>query len=120
MNIKPIKTEEDYQRALKRIDKLWDAKPDTPEGDEEEIFFTLVESYEEEHYPIPPPHPIEAIKFIMEQKGLGKSDMAKYFGIRSRVSEIFSGKRRLTGKNDEKTTSGTGRPGGSASGGLIS
>src|SRR5690348_12383014 len=96
MNIKPIRTKKDHERAIRRIEKLWDAKPHSPQGDECEILVTLVEAYEEKHYPIAPPHPVEAIKFQMEQLGMTDADLAKYVGSRSRVSEIFSGKRRLT------------------------
>ncbi len=96
MNIKPIKTQKDYKDALKRVEKLWGVKENTPKGNEFEILFTLIEKYEEEHYPIPPPDPIEAIKFRMEQMGLKKSDLARYFGYKSRVSEVLNRKRKLT------------------------
>jgi HTH-type transcriptional regulator / antitoxin HigA len=77
MNIRPIKTEEDYNNALRRIETLWGAKKDTPEGDELDLLVTLVESYEIKHYPIAPPDPIDAIKFRMEQMGLTSADMEK-------------------------------------------
>jgi HTH-type transcriptional regulator/antitoxin HigA len=96
MEIRPIKTEKDYNTALSRIDKLWGAKKDTPEGDELDLLVTLVESYELKHYPIAPPDPIEAIKFRMEQMGMTSADMVKYLGSQSRVSEILNKKRRLT------------------------
>jgi len=96
MNIKPIKTEQDYNSAISRIEELWGAKKDTPEGDELDLLVTLVESYEMKHYPIPPPDPIEAIKFRMEQMGMTKEDMVKYLGSQSRVSEILNRKRKLT------------------------
>lgn len=96
MNIKPIKTEKDYQAALKQIDKLWDAKPNTPRGDKLEILVTLVEAYEQKHYPIGPPDPIEAIKFRMEQMGLTQSDLAEAMGGKNRVSEVLNGRRSLT------------------------
>ena len=96
MEIKPIKTEEDYNMSIKRIEELWGAKRDTPEGDELDLLCTLVESYEMKHYPIAPPDPIDAIKFRMEQMGMTKADMVKYLGSQSRVSEILNGKRRLT------------------------
>lgn len=98
MNIKPIKTERDYQSALKEIDKLWDAKPNTPRGDKLEILATLVEAYEQKHYPIGPPDPIEAIKFRMEQMGLTQSDLAEAMGGKNRVSEVLNRKRNLTMK----------------------
>jgi HTH-type transcriptional regulator/antitoxin HigA len=67
MNIKVIKTEEDYRQALERLEVIFDASVDSPEGDEAEILSILIEKYEDEHYPISPPDPIEAIKFRMEQ-----------------------------------------------------
>ena len=96
MTIKPIKTERDYQKALKEIEKLWDAKPNTPKGDRLEVLVTLVEAYEQKHYKVEPPDPVEAIKFRMEQLGLKASDLAKILGGRSRVSEILNRKRKLT------------------------
>lgn len=96
MEIKPIKTEQNYNMSIKRIEELWGAKRDTPEGDELDLLCTLVESYEMKHYPIAPPDPIDAIKFRMEQMGMTKADMVKYLGSQSRVSEILNGKRRLT------------------------
>ncbi len=96
MEIRPIKTEQDYNISIKRIEELWGAKRDTHEGDELDLLCTLVESYEMKHYPIAPPDPIDAIKFRMEQMGMTKADMVKYLGSQSRVSEILNGKRRLT------------------------
>lgn len=96
MNIKVIKTEDDYQQALERLKVIFDAPMDSPEGDEAEIFSILIEKYEDEHYPIGPPDPIEAIKFRMEQMDIKKSDLAEIIGYKSRVSEIFSRKRKLT------------------------
>ena len=96
MSIKPIHTERDYEHALKRIDQLWEAKRGTPQGDEMEVLLTLVSAYEQEHHPIPPPSPVEAIKFRMEQSGMTKADLGRYLGSRSRVTELLSGKRKLT------------------------
>lgn len=96
MNIRPIKTEQDYATALSRIEELWGAKKETSEGDEFDIMVTLVEAYEQKHYPIAPPDPIDAIKFRMEQMGMSKADMVQYLGSQSRVSEILSRKRSLT------------------------
>ena len=96
MNIKPIKTETDYNYSIKRIEELWGAKLNTPEGDELDLLATLVEAYEMKHYPITPPDPIDAIKFRMEQMGLTKTELAKYLGSQSRVSEILGRKRELT------------------------
>lgn len=96
MDIKPIKTEQDYNSAIKRIEELWGSKKDTPIGDELDLLVTLVESYEMKHFPIAPPDPIDAIKFRMEQMGMTKEDMIKYLGSQSRVSEILNRKRKLT------------------------
>jgi HTH-type transcriptional regulator / antitoxin HigA len=96
MTIKPIKTERDYQNALKEIEKLWNAKPNTPMGDRLDVLVTLVEAYEQKHYKIEPPDPIEAIKFRMEQLELKPSDLAKILGGRNRASEILNKKRKLT------------------------
>jgi HTH-type transcriptional regulator/antitoxin HigA len=96
MDIRPIKTEQDYDLAINRIDELWGSKKDTLEGDELDLLVTIVESYELKNYPIAPPDPIDAIKFRMEQMGMTKADMVKYLGSQSRVSEILNGKRSLT------------------------
>ena len=96
MEIKLIKTEPDYNDALQRIESLWGAKKNSLEGDELDLLCTIVEAYEMKHFPILPPDPIDAIKFRMEQMNMTKSDMAKYFGSQSRVSEILSRKRQLT------------------------
>lgn len=96
MEIRPIKTEQDYNSAISRIEELWGARKDTPDGDELDLLVTLVESYEMKNYPIAPPDPIDAIKFRMEQMGLTNSDMVKYLGSQSRVSEILNKKRKLT------------------------
>ena len=96
MDIRPIKTENDYQEAINRIESLWGAKKDTPQGDELDLLATLVESYEMKHYPIHPPDPVDAIKFRMEQMGMSNADMVKYLGSQSRVSEVLNRKRSLT------------------------
>lgn len=96
MAIKPIKTALDYRAALKEIERLWDAKPNTPKGDRLEVLVTLVEAYEQKHYKVGPPDPVEAIKFRMEQLGLKATDLAKILGGRSRVSEVLNRKRKLT------------------------
>jgi HTH-type transcriptional regulator/antitoxin HigA len=96
MQIKPIKTVEDNKAALARIEQLWDAEPNTPEGDELEVLATLVSAFEEEHYPIEAPDPIEAIKFRMEQQGLEDKDLVPFLGQRSRVTEVMNRKRGLS------------------------
>ena len=96
MNIKPIKTKKDYDNALVQLEKIFDAKRGTKEGDMLEILSLLIENYEEEHYPIDPPDPIEAIKFRMDQMGYNQNDLADTIGSKSRVSEVLNRKRKLT------------------------
>lgn len=96
MNIRPIKTEDDYNKALERIDTLMDAKPNTIEFDELDILSTLVEVYEEKYYKIDAPDPISAIKFRMEQEGLKQKDLVSALGDETRVSKILTGQRKLT------------------------
>ncbi len=96
MEIKVIKTEEDYNKALKRLEIVFDAPIDSPQGDEAELLTILIENYEEEHFPIEAPDPIEAIRFRMEQMNMNKKDLAEVIGYKSRVSEIFSRKRKLS------------------------
>ena len=96
MKLKPIKTEKDYELALKRFDKIFDADPDTKEGDELEILALIIEDYEDKNYPIEPPDPIEAIKFRLEQMNMNQSDLAEIIGHKSRASEILNKKRKLT------------------------
>ena len=96
MVIKIIKTEEEYNQALIRLEAIFDAPADSPEGDEAELLGLLIEKYEDEYYPIDGPDPIEAIKFRMEQMDMDKNDLAKVIGYKSRVSEIFSRKRKLS------------------------
>jgi HTH-type transcriptional regulator / antitoxin HigA len=96
MNLKPIKTEADYRLALKRLEEIFDAKPDTHESDELEILGLMVDYYENKHYPIEAPDPIEAIKIRMEEMNLKQVDLIHEIGGKSRVSEILNRKRRLT------------------------
>ena len=96
MEIKLIKTENDYNQALERLEVLFDAKKGTPEGDELELLGILIEQYENTHFPIDLPDPIEAIKFRMEQLGYNQNDLAKIIGFKSRASEILSKKRKLS------------------------
>jgi len=96
MNIRPIRTDEDLKEALARVDALWGAEVGTPEGDELEVLALLIEKYEEQHCPIPPSNPIEAIKFRMDQLGLTPRDLEQYIGPSGRVSEVLRGKRRLS------------------------
>jgi len=96
MELKPIRTEQDYQGALNRLEQIFDAKPDTKEGDEAEILSLLIENYENEHYPIEAPDPIEAIRIRMEEMNLKQKDLVGVIGGKSRVSEVLNRKKRLT------------------------
>lgn len=96
MKIGIIKTEEDYRKALKRLDEIFDAPVGSKVGDEAELLVLLIENYENQHHPIDPPDPIEAIKFRMEQMGMKKKDLAEIIGYKSRVTEILNRKRKLT------------------------
>ena len=96
MKLKPIKTESDYDQALKRLEVIFDAKQGTPEGDELEILSILIDEYEQSHFPIDLPDPVEAIKFRMEQMGYTQNDLANVIGRKSRASEILIKKRKLS------------------------
>jgi HTH-type transcriptional regulator/antitoxin HigA len=96
MNIKPIRNDKDLRLAFKRLEEIFQAKPKTPEYDEMEILTTLIEVYENKHYPISSASPIEAIKFRMEQQGLSQRDLEPYIGTSGRVSEVLNGKRSLS------------------------
>jgi HTH-type transcriptional regulator/antitoxin HigA len=97
MDIKPIKTEADYEAALRETDRLMDAELDTARGDKLDVLVTLVEAYEEKHWAISPPDPIEAIKLRMEQRGLSRTELGRILGCSSgRVSEILNRKRPLS------------------------
>ena len=96
MKIAPIRNEKDYQRALKRLELIFDATKGSENGDELEILSILIDRYENENFPIGMPDPIEAIKFRMEQMGMKQKDLAEVVGFKSRVSEILSKKRKLT------------------------
>ena len=96
MEIRPIKTEADYEATLKEIEGLMSAEPDSPQGDRLDVLVTLVEAYEREHYPIGFPDPVEAIKFRMEQQGLSVEDLVPVIGRKNRVYEVLARKRPLT------------------------
>lgn len=96
MNIQLIKSENDYNQALKRLELIFDAKRGTEQGDELEVLGMLIEQYENEHFPIELPDPIEAIKFRMEQMGYNQNDLAKILGFKSRASEVLNRKRKLS------------------------
>jgi HTH-type transcriptional regulator/antitoxin HigA len=110
MDVKPIRTEADYEAALQEIDRLWGAEIGTPDGDKLDILLTLVEAYEETHYPIPAPDPIEAILHHMESQGLSRHDMEPYLGSRARVSEVLNRKRPLSLQMIRRLQTGLGIP----------
>lgn len=96
MAITPIKNEQDYRKALARMEDIFDAKRGTREGDELEVLSILVDTYENKHFPIGMPDPIEAIKYRMEQMGMKQKDLSEAMGFKSRVSEVLNRKRKLT------------------------
>jgi HTH-type transcriptional regulator/antitoxin HigA len=96
MDIRPIKTEANYDAALAEVDALWGAAEGTVDGDRLDILLTLVESYEAKHHPIPPPDPIDAIKFCMEQMSLTRKDLEPILGSRARVTDIINRRRPLS------------------------
>lgn len=96
MNIQPIHTEADLERAFARLEELWAAEEGSPEADELEVLSILIEKYEDEHYPIGPSDPIDAILFSLEQRGLSKRDLEPYIGPSGRVSEVLNRKRGLS------------------------
>jgi HTH-type transcriptional regulator/antitoxin HigA len=96
MEIKVIKTEEQYEATLNRVEEIFDSTKTSETADELELLTVLIEKYENEYHPIPLPDPIEAIKFRMEQMGYQQKDLAKVIGLKSRTSEILNRKRKLT------------------------
>jgi HTH-type transcriptional regulator/antitoxin HigA len=96
VTVRPVRTEADYDAALRDIDALMDARPGTPDGDRLDVLVTLVQAYEARHHPVPPPDPVDAIRFRMEQAGLAPRDLEPYIGSRARVSEVLNRRRALT------------------------
>lgn len=94
--IKPLRTEEDYEAAVLEVQRLWGAKSGTPRGDRLDVLATLIEVYEERQFPFDPPDPIEAIKFRMGQQGLTRKDLESIIGTRTRIAEVLSRKRGLS------------------------
>lgn len=96
MIIKPIKTEQQYFEALERLEQIFDAKENTPDGDEAEILSLLIDNFENENYAIELPDPIEAIRIRMEEMDLKQKDMIEIIGSKSKTSEVLNRKKRLT------------------------
>jgi len=110
MEIRPIKTEADYQAAMAEIDTLLEAAPGTPETDRLEVLSLLVEAWEDEHYPIEAPDPIEAILFYMEQNDLSRKDLEPYIGDRARVADVLNRRRPLSLSMIRRLHAGLGIP----------
>lgn len=110
MIMKPIKTKADHKAALEEISRLLDGDPGSAAAERLEILSILVEDYEESHYPIDPPDPIEAIRFRMEQQGLSRRDLEPYIGSRARVSEVLNRKRPLSVDMIRRLHAGLGIP----------
>jgi HTH-type transcriptional regulator/antitoxin HigA len=111
MDIKPIRSEADYQAALKEIEKLMESQLDAPEGDRMDVLVTLVEAYEVKHFPIPEPDdPVEVLEYYMESRGLSRSDLIAYLGSKERVSEILNRKRGLSLEMIRRLHNGLGIP----------
>jgi HTH-type transcriptional regulator/antitoxin HigA len=108
MQIRPIKTRADHRAALKEIERLMDARPETPAGDRLEVLTTLVEHYESQHEPIEPPDPIDALLYYMESRGLKRRDLEPYLGSRARVAEVLNRRRSLTIEMIRKLHAGLG------------
>lgn len=94
--VKPLRSEADYEAALAEAERLWGTKAGTPKGDRLDVLATLIDAYEAEHYPVDPPDPIEAIKFRMEQQGLTRRDLEQIIGTRTRIAEVLNRKRGLS------------------------
>ena len=110
VEVKPIRTEQDYEAALAEIEVLMTSKPGTPEGDRLDVLTTLVQAYETEHHAIEAPDPIELIRFVMEQRGLDRADLQPMLGGRGRVSEVIARKRPLTLGMIRRLQAGLGLP----------
>ncbi len=111
MEIKPIRSEADYQTALKEIEKLIESQPGTPEGDRMDVLVTLVEAYEAKRFPIPEPDdPVQVLEYYMESRGLSRSDLIAYLGSKERVSEVLNHKRGLSLQMIQRLHTGLGIP----------
>ena len=92
-DVKPIRSNADYEAALKEVERLWGTKPGSRDGDRLDVLATLIDAYEDEHFPLDPPDPIEAIKFRMEQQNLTRRDLEEIIGSRTRIAEVLNRKR---------------------------
>mgnify|MGYP000923007167 CR=1 FL=1 len=110
MDIKPIRSERDYEAALHEIEQLFDASTGSPEADRLDVLTTLVEAYESQHYPMPQADPVEMLKYYMESRGLTRADIEPFIGSRARVAEILNRKRPLTLEMIRRLYAGLGIP----------
>ena len=110
MTVQPIKTDTDYESALLAIGALFDAQPDTADGDRLDVLTTLVEAYEREHYPVLPPDPVEALTYHLESRSLTRRDLEPYIGSRARVAEVLNRRRALTMRMVRRLHQGLGIP----------
>jgi HTH-type transcriptional regulator/antitoxin HigA len=110
MQIRPVRTKKDYNSTLREIQRLWNAPEGSPDADRLEVLATLVSAYEDEHFPMDVPDPIEAIKFRMEQMGLKRSDLEPLIGSRARVAEVLNRRRPLSLTMIRKLRQGLGIP----------
>lgn len=110
VDVRPIRTEQDYEAALGEVEQLMAARPDTPEGDRLDVLSTLIEAYEAEHHAIDAPDPIALVQFVMEQRGLDREALSSMIGNRGRVSEVLSKKRGLSLTMIRKLQTGLGLP----------
>lgn len=110
MDIKPLRTENDYRAALQEIETLMDARPGTPEEDRLDVLATLVKVYEDAQYPMPKPSPIAALEYYLESRGLPRKALEPFIGSAHRVSEIMNRRRRLTLAMIRRLEQGTGIP----------
>jgi len=111
MEIKPIRSEADYQATLKEVERLMESQPGTPNGDRMDVLVTLVEAYESKHFPIPEPDdPVQVLEYYMESRGLSRSDLIDYLGSKERVSEVLNRKRGLSLQMIQRLHTGLGIP----------
>jgi len=110
MRVRPIRTETDYDDALRAIERLWSARKGSAAADRLQVLVTLVESYEAKRWPIEPPDPIDAIAFAMDRKGITRKDLEPFIGSRARVADVLNRRRRLTMEMAWKLHRGLGIP----------
>jgi len=110
VQVRPIRSELDYEAALTEVEAIMQARPGTPDGDRLDVLSTLIEAYEAEHHAIDAPDPVALIEFVMEQRGLDRADVGKFIGERGRVSEVLSRKRPLSLSMIRNLHSGLGLP----------